>query len=417
MIEMSKNLLQFDKKAENGGWRPFQSRPGADVKRTASARGQLTLEGAGNRHGVGGWIRTLRVKPGRHYRVRVKARVEGTDDPLYHVWVRVCWGGFGDVSRRGPDSIPGRVRGGNVTFEGVVGAPEWAQTADVLLMLRWAPKARVKFTETVFESAPAPKPRPVTLAAVYWRPAEASTVEQNVAGFLSMIDRAAKRHAKPDVIVLPESLTAVGVHAENRDEVCHEEGGPVFERFAGAAKRHRVNLAFSLYERAGRGRYVGAWLVDRRGKVAGRYRKTHCPVGEDTAGFMPGDSLPVFDADFGRVAFQICMETGFPEMTRAYVLDGAEVILMPSWNAEVIDVRARARENGVYCVVSGFDVASMVVGRDGEIIAATWKDQGDGVAAATVDLSERLCGPWVGNYPEYMHRMRRGDLYGRLCKR
>ncbi|MCD6404382.1 MAG: carbon-nitrogen hydrolase family protein, partial [Planctomycetes bacterium] len=338
-------------------------------------------------------------------------------DPLYCLWVRVYWGGMERVGEVGPDSLKGKVSGQKVHFEGVFEAPDGVTTAEVLLILRWAGDGVVRWRNGSFAACRAPKPRPVKISTIYWRPGgkQRATVESNVKNFLRMIDRAAK--TAPDVIVLSESITAVGVSAASRDDVTHRVPGPVFDQFAEAAKRHKTNLAFSLYERKGTSRVVSAYLVDRKGRLAGRYSKTHCPVGEDTAGYYTGNALPVFDADFGKVAFQICIETAFPEITRVYVAKGAEIILMPSWGASVIDVRARARENGVYCVTAGFDVPSMIVDPRGEILASTWKDHGNGVATATIDLAKRPRSPWTGNMSDYVFRMRRPELYGPLFAR
>ncbi len=42
-----------------------------------------------------------------------------------------------------------------------------------------------------------------------------------------------------------------------------------------------------------------AVLIDREGKVAGRYRKVNLPYVEVEQGFTPGSDYPVFRTDFG----------------------------------------------------------------------------------------------------------------------
>lgn len=418
---MARNLVEFKKTHDAGGWEPFIPRkPIAPLVAVEGAgpRASLVVEGAGKKYVAGGWQRTINgIKPGRHYRVSFDAASTGVDDPLYSLWVRVFWGGMENVPNVGPDSLKGTVRGGKVHFEGVLEAPQGVDKAQIVLLVRWAPKAAVHWKNASFALCRAPKPRPVRISTIYWRPArkQRPTVESNIKNFLRMIDRAAKSH--PDVIVLSESITAIGISAEHAEETFNKVPGPVFNRFAAKAKEYKTNLVFSLFEKKGTSRFVSAYLVDRKGRLAARYIKTHCPVGEDTNGLHAGDKLPVFNADFGRIAFQICIETAFPEISRIYAAQGAEIIFMPSWGAGVIDVRARARENGIYCVTAGFDVPSMIVDPYGEILASTWKDHGNGVATATVDLAKRVRRSYTGNMPEYVFKMRRPDLYAPLFAR
>ena len=44
----------------------------------------------------------------------------------------------------------------------------------------------------------------------------------------------------------------------------------------------------------------------------------------------PGDHIEVFDTDIGRVGLMVCYDLRFPEQARSMVLDGADILLVPS---------------------------------------------------------------------------------------
>ena len=87
-------------------------------------------------------------------------------------------------------------------------------------------------------------------------------------------------------------------------------------------------------------RFNTAILVDREGRVAGKYRKIHLPGHEnhepdwpfqhlEKAYFEPGDlGFPVFDAFDGRVGMCICNDRRWPETYRVMGLNGVEIVLL-----------------------------------------------------------------------------------------
>ena len=95
-----------------------------------------------------------------------------------------------------------------------------------------------------------------------------------------------------------------------------------------------------------------AVIFDRQGKILGRYlkmAKTHDEM-------IPGTETPVFDTDFGRIAFRICADEGMRELDRSYFLKGAEILFVPtqSWGPDGIfrnlrDI-SRAMDTGMFQV-------------------------------------------------------------------
>ena len=112
------------------------------------------------------------------------------------------------------------------------------------------------------------------------------------------------------------------------------------------ARELRSYVVGGLYERVGPVVYNTAVLIDRDGKLAGRYRKTHLPREEWEAGITPGDSYPVFTTDFGKIGLMISWDVQFPEPWRELGLQGAELVLMPIWGGSETLLRARVGVQG-----------------------------------------------------------------------
>lgn len=71
--------------------------------------------------------------------------------------------------------------------------------------------------------------------------------------------------------------------------------------------------------------------------------------------FAPGDSVTVFDTEFGRIGVEICFDIRFEELTRIMALDGAQMIFVPaSFNMTTgpahweTHFRARAIDNQIF---------------------------------------------------------------------
>lgn len=131
-----------------------------------------------------------------------------------------------------------------------------------------------------------------------------------------------------------------------------------------------------------------AYLWDRSGKVAGKYRISQ--YGDST-------TLPVFQTDFGVIGISICGDTYSQEISRALAVQGAEIIFCPSqsWGPSgTINLwmqQARAIDNGVYLAAAHLPMSdagqrSYVLDPYGQVLAgsAYWSDS---VCTADVDLA------------------------------
>ena len=97
-------------------------------------------------------------------------------------------------------------------------------------------------------------------------------------------------------------------------------------------------------------------LLDRRGEVAGVYRKVHpvAMVGRDDleTGITPGSEFPVFDCDFGKLGIQICWDIVFDDGWQALADKGAEIVVWPSASPATALPAARAGRHRYFVVSS-----------------------------------------------------------------
>jgi N-carbamoylputrescine amidase len=117
-------------------------------------------------------------------------------------------------------------------------------------------------------------------------------------------------------------------------------GGPTHEFAAAVARETGVHVHASLYERAEDGAELGyntAILVAPSGELVARTRKLHIPR---TAGyhedryFMPGptgaQAFSLAAVGEARLGLPTCWDQWFPEVARAYSLQGADVLVYPT---------------------------------------------------------------------------------------
>jgi predicted amidohydrolase len=252
-----------------------------------------------------------------------------------------------------------------------------------------------------FERAEAPAPRRVRVAAVRFRPRRLESREANVAAFVKLVDEKVDR---ADLVVLPEGMTVVGTGRSYVD-IAEPVPGPTTESLGALARKKNAYIVAGLYERDGQAVYNTAVLIDRAGKLAGRYRKVYLPREEIEAGLTPGDDYPVFATDFGRLGLMICWDLQYADPARALALGRAEVIALPIWGGNTTLGRARAIENHVFLVSSGYDYPTEIVDPAGETVARAADEPG--VAIAEIDLNRRYADPWLGHMrSRFFHELR-----------
>ena len=111
--------------------------------------------------------------------------------------------------------------------------------------------------------------------------------------------------------------------------------GPSTEHFGEVARACGLVLVLSLFERRAPGLYHNtAVVIERDGRIAGRYRKMHIP--DDPAYyekfyFTPGDlDFRPIPTSVGRLGVLVCWDQWYPEAARLMALRGADLLLYPT---------------------------------------------------------------------------------------
>jgi len=159
---------------------------------------------------------------------------------------------------------------------------------------------------------------------------------RNTALQLRLIERAAAGGAR---IVCTQELfrSQYFCQVEDHDffKLAEPIPGPSTEALAKLAKKHRIVIVASLFEKRAQGLYHNtAVVLDADGSLLGRYRKMHIPddpLYYEKFYFTPGDTgFRVWKTRFGRIGVLICWDQWFPEAARLTALAGAEIIFYPT---------------------------------------------------------------------------------------
>lgn len=241
-------------------------------------------------------------------------------------------------------------------------------------------------------------PRKVVVGTVlrnFW--GEPTHLDDRLPVLCGLIDRVAEEAERRypgrglDLVVLPEEALTGGRVSRAAERSVPLEGR-VLETLGAKAREHNTYLVapMAMVDDAEEGVYVNAApLLDRRGEVAGIYRKVH-PVSylgteELEEGMKPGTEYSVFDCDFGRLGIQICWDMSYEEGWEVQGRKGAEIIAWPSAAPQTMLPRCRALKYGYYIVSStGGDNAS-VFDPAGLVLAQT--TESDSVLVQQIDLS------------------------------
>ena len=270
----------------------------------------------------------------------------------------------------------------------------------------------------------------------------------NLKKTLSLVSQAAKRGAK--VICTQELFRSqYFCQAEKHDyfKLAEPIPGPSTKAFQQLAKKHKVVIIASLFEKRASGLYHNtAVIIDADGKLLGIYRKMHIPddpLYYEKFYFTPGDTgFRAWQTKYGKIGVLICWDQWYPEGARLTALQGAEILFYPTaigWHPsekkeygtnqhgawETIQ-RAHAVANGCYVAAVNRIGRETPEGGDGiefwgqSFVAGT---SGQILAKASVDREEILLVPLDMDKVDVTRthwpflRDRRIDAYGDLTKR
>jgi predicted amidohydrolase len=177
---------------------------------------------------------------------------------------------------------------------------------------------------------------------------------------------ASAARAGAELIVLPEATIGSLDAAETRVALAEPLDGPFVSGLADAARECGIAVVVGTFEPYDETHVFNTVAVlGADGALLGSYRKIHLYDafdGNESADIRPGDGrlLTLQLGDF-RMGVMTCYDLRFPEIARALVDAGSEVLLVPAawvrgplkeehWEALL---RARAIENTVYVVGAG----------------------------------------------------------------
>lgn len=240
--------------------------------------------------------------------------------------------------------------------------------------------------------------------------------EQNMKRALTLIDRAATSGA--EIVCLPElfrSLYFCQTEDHANFELAEPIPGPSTVALARAARKNKITLIGSLFERRTAGIYHNTAVVfDDQGKLAGKYRKMHIPddpLYYEKFYFTPGDlGFQAFETSHGKIGTLVCWDQWYPEGARLTALQGAQFLFYPTaigwhqqekqqfgkkqYDAWVTVMRAHAISNGIFVAAPNrygregtleFWGGSFICDPFGEIIAQAAADREE-VLLARCDL-------------------------------
>lgn len=242
-----------------------------------------------------------------------------------------------------------------------------------------------------------------------------SDVAANLASAGRLIARAAEAGAR--LVALPENFALLGRREQDKLAVAEDDGtGPIQDFLADTSARHGIHLVGGTIPLRGADpqRVRAACLLHGPdGRRLARYDKIHLfdvNVGADggeryreSASIEPGDAVVTADTDLGRIGLAVCYDLRFPELFRALLADGAEILVLPSAFTETTGAahwhllcRARAVENLCYLLAPGQGGLhdngrrtyghSLIAGPWGEVLGEH-TDTGEGIACADIDLA------------------------------
>ncbi|HET6217124.1 MAG TPA: carbon-nitrogen hydrolase family protein [Acidobacteriaceae bacterium] len=188
-----------------------------------------------------------------------------------------------------------------------------------------------------------------------------------------------------DLIVLPELCRGQGKTSE---EPLH---GPTVTAMAVLAKKHKTYIATPIDRRDGARRLNSVVLIDRSGQIACVYDKVF-PYWSEYAvqpSVSPGESVQVYEADFGRVGIATCFDANFPEVWRRLSDKGAELVVWPSEYSGGSSLQAHAIDYHYYIVTSSQTPDCIVYDITGERLLYE-KARGINVSRVAVDLDRGI---------------------------
>lgn len=294
----------------------------------------LMTGGNGNDNCVGCAYATFPLTAGKTYKMKVDFHatneVNAYKNLLFAFYTQGFNNGIFDF-----ELTEGRYVGENRFF--VPGEGEISGEVQIYFKMSGNGKAWIK--NISFEECPPIPPRYVKVACVEGR--------TSLDNWEQVLDFIGKKQA--DLVLLPETFRSTSPKdAEPID-------GPSAALMSKKAKEYNMYVSGTFYhlDHSDDHVYNTGLIMGRDGAIVGRYDKNH-PFSPELldGGVTPGNNVPVFEADFGKIGMIICYDSWFTDVTELLALKGAEIVLFPSAGYYQSIIPARASDNCVRIVAS-----------------------------------------------------------------
>jgi len=160
--------------------------------------------------------------------------------------------------------------------------------------------------------------------------------KRNLRHTLALVEQAAGEGAR---IICTQELFGSQYFCQSEDHdnfrLAESVPGPSTDAFCKLARKHKVVLIASLFEKRAAGVYHNtAAIIDADGSLLGVYRKMHIPddpLYYEKFYFTPGDlGFRTWKTRYGRIGVLICWDQWYPEAARLTALRGAEILFYPT---------------------------------------------------------------------------------------
>ena len=251
----------------------------------------------------------------------------------------------------------------------------------------------------------------INVACVQMQPVRYDAA-QNLKKMTEFVEKTKKEYPETQLIIFPELITSGYECGAKFQELAERvSDGKNIKAISALAQKHNVHIIYGFPERDAAMDdvlYNSAVFIDNTGKVLGTYRKVHLFATEKES-FRAGCEYPLFNTEIGRIGIMICWDTAFPEVARAYALQGADLIVVSTnWEKPYLEdvetknqddwdlmTRARAFDNCLYLAAAnrigfeetlGFFGRSKIIGPTGVPIIEL-NEEVEGVIGAEIDYS------------------------------
>ncbi|MFW6309333.1 MAG: carbon-nitrogen hydrolase family protein [bacterium] len=193
------------------------------------------------------------------------------------------------------------------------------------------------------------------------------TPEDNLNQAVKKLDAFSKMD--PDLICLPEAFCETGVRDRPASINMTQN---ILNTLSRKADDLNSYIIAGGYEYNNSRLFNAAWLIDRQGKIIGRYYKKHPTINEiEKYGITPGEEIPVFETDFGTLGITICYDIGWPYLWKNLKEQGAELVVWISAYDGGFPLQTYAWNNLYYIVSSSRGHHSKVIDKTGKILSSS----------------------------------------------